>query len=525
VFEAIKQIGRKQDGTLAFPSSKTADGGKLAKLCLKAAKQLQRLNKIKRRDGPGRLATADTELLETPVESLVPLKEIFEAANRLQVHTTEPNQTDKMHDSLAIAVRALAILLRALLRLEDGDEIARAHLSLMHDIITTICGLYDGASLYRKDLSQKKTSKGMYRDELTSANVLGHVRSINASLRKVEARFGAVLRAIKHKEEKERKAEEKRRRDALHWEQNRAIREQQERETLREAEIQLAIDQRDQHWAKLHEHRYRIAMEGRIGLPERVTRHLAMPSLPDIPRHEVDANGEPFEREEVFNPRQSRPPGSKSVQNCMPWSDKTVEVLAYALRDFSDGPIYEAIIRELCPRVYGNERPNRQHHPDRGALADYNVTEIVEKAMELKRNLLNDCEVYDDEVEPWMTKIYDPRIVNIPPPRPVEEWQEVRADINNIIAESGEMACAQTTANESATNGMAGVDEGDDTDANHEVLDESQQAEDDIAAPGPREPPSTEQDAGQEDSEIDDSDVDDIDEHEGEIEGLLVEAA
>ncbi|KAF2718403.1 hypothetical protein K431DRAFT_314963 [Polychaeton citri CBS 116435] len=138
-----------------------------------------------------------------------------------------------------------------------------------------------------------------------------------------------------------------------------------------------AIESVRNRWRHLHEER-RAAEGGFLAIWVR-GRQAAYDSLrdPDYWLHELDSNGEPFERLQIFSPRSGPPPQMVMEARSKYWSTEQVQALGVALKRFAEecGPgdpdmLLVKIFRSCCYQ--------------RGPLVEFNVTDIVTKAADLK---------------------------------------------------------------------------------------------------------------------------------------------
>ncbi|KAJ9627015.1 hypothetical protein H2203_003475 [Taxawa tesnikishii (nom. ined.)] len=111
---------------------------------------------------------------------------------------------------------------------------------------------------------------------------------------------------------------------------------------------------------------------------------------------ELDANGQPFERVEVFAQRNSLAPGFRPKHEAEEWPLEHSRALGEGLARFAGPMVYEQIFREYC-------------HRD-GILRPYNVSQIVAKALDIREAMIRLNEEEGKETEQWVLNIPDPTV-------------------------------------------------------------------------------------------------------------------
>ena len=146
----------------------------------------------------------------------------------------------------------------------------------------------------------------------------------------------------------------------------------------------MQIRKLEEKWKRLHEERQWI--EGGL-IPTAKAKHLAFPD------HyiEIDEDGLPFEREQLFVRRVGPPPGLVDEALARQWSMVELSSLCDGLKQYSGPFVFEKVFRRYCGK--GRE------------LNKYNVTEIVTVAAALREQLTLDQESKYGEVEEWIAAI------------------------------------------------------------------------------------------------------------------------
>ncbi|KAI4731395.1 hypothetical protein E4T49_01021 [Aureobasidium sp. EXF-10728] len=135
----------------------------------------------------------------------------------------------------------------------------------------------------------------------------------------------------------------------------------------REEEDELKLREWKHRWNVLHDQRLGAAMEGRVFFSPGQNRHLRQTPLesPDVPPTHWDP-------------------------------DMHVCYLAVGLQDFAGPNVYRDIFRKYCRRG--------------GPLEKFNVAEIVDKAVSLKKAITKLVEEDGEELDQWVKDIFDPRV-------------------------------------------------------------------------------------------------------------------
>ncbi|KAF2159246.1 hypothetical protein M409DRAFT_60953 [Zasmidium cellare ATCC 36951] len=156
---------------------------------------------------------------------------------------------------------------------------------------------------------------------------------------------------------------------------------------LREEEEEQARRKRENHikslWRTLHDERLDVT-----GFVDKAkAKHLRMPYA----TVELDQNGEPFERLEVFRHRIGPHPVHVELARQREWTVEQVQALLEGLRRYAGRRVFQDIFRVYCRGT--------------GILSDYNVTEIVTIAADMKEHLEEEqMEVYG-AIDQWVQQI------------------------------------------------------------------------------------------------------------------------
>ncbi|KAF1350042.1 hypothetical protein BDV97DRAFT_353081 [Delphinella strobiligena] len=151
-------------------------------------------------------------------------------------------------------------------------------------------------------------------------------------------------------------------------------------------------------WSSLHCDRLIAELQKAHLLPAATLRHLATPPLTQFgaPDLELDGNGEPIERVELFGRRQTLPPGRNGAHNAPKWTQDESYTLVKGLREFSGPRAYHKIISQYCQAGQ--------------LLNKYNVSEIVDRAMWLREQMVRTQRETQQEPWAWLLAISDPRV-------------------------------------------------------------------------------------------------------------------
>lgn len=151
-------------------------------------------------------------------------------------------------------------------------------------------------------------------------------RRIKSNITDVYTKFRSRLLAVKRQQEMEESRAEQ------------FERTQQEAEDLREMQrIQSTWNEWRKHWNALHSERMAVEFRGRSIIPSKKIKHLSTAPLENqsTPSIELDANGEPIERIQIFGTRNSQPPHQKELHPYQPWAPELSYVLLKGLRQYA----------------------------------------------------------------------------------------------------------------------------------------------------------------------------------------------
>lgn len=243
---------------------------------------------------------------------------------------------------------------------ESNSPLTTGHLRTVKDLIRLIVDLGDGAKKY-------------VRPPTELAIVRPVDNGIVAPLKKVHGALNRVILqaqdAKAYKASQQRAAEE------------RALASQREEQ----AEQQRAYVKRVRDkWHQLHMER--VWAEDGVPTAQK-RRHLRTPN----PQPEVDNNGDPFERVEVFTPRVGPPPAMVEAARQLVFTMSELDALSEGLRTYQGPYVFEKVFRKYCGRY--------------GLLKRYNVTEIVTVAADLKEYLTGSQQRESGAVEDWVRRI------------------------------------------------------------------------------------------------------------------------
>ena len=244
---------------------------------------------------------------------------------------------------------------------EAGDGLTLGHLRNVKELVEMIL-----------DLGDKGLPK--YTQPRSDLAIVGPVKNkILAPLKKMKAALSTVY--WRREEEARYRQEQQREAEAQELEAQR-----ERRNEKRRLEIKNIRDK----WRQLHNER--IFAEGFIDSAKQ-HRHLAPPE----PVPEVDQNGLPFERLEVFKHRIGPSHAAVEAARDRVWDLYQLAALEEGLKQYKGPLVFEKIFRRYCGR--------------HGELRPYNVTEIVTTAAGLREYLIAEREKAGDEVEDWLRRI------------------------------------------------------------------------------------------------------------------------
>nr|POE49102.1 hypothetical protein CFP56_32252 [Quercus suber] len=253
---------------------------------------------------------------------------------------------------------------------DDRGQLKYGPLKTINFMIDITLGLY----------GDQKGGAKQYRPRPSSGiKLIQPVESMCVSLKDIRKVFADVLRRhLREHGSKELKLR--------YTQANAAVREREQAEQLA---TEIYLEKRDK-WAQLHSVRNRV--EDRY-LPDagHYIRHIAFPE----DEVEEDSDGFPIDRLEIFTPRVGPPLAMVEEARNRMWSEEEFEALLDGLRTYCGPRVFERIIKRYCGVV----------DKKRQILNKYNVTELVTKAADLKRDYLQLQGQVDGEVEDWVKMI------------------------------------------------------------------------------------------------------------------------
>ncbi|GAB7355333.1 hypothetical protein MBLNU459_g5863t1 [Dothideomycetes sp. NU459] len=282
-----------------------------------------------------------------------------------------------VRDVFAYVLPKLTLLVRSLMKnyASEGSDLTYDQLKAVRRLIKTIVGM------------GRKVQGGEARKKAFSVAIKRPVRSIVGSLDRAQGDFELRIAKIEENCAAVKRAE---RAQLAH-----ARQEEDERRKTRQAGERAWLHG----WARLHSDRYAAELRGKHALRPEKDRHLRVVPLtrhgPQSP--EVDANGQPIERMQMFGRREGQAPPDHDTDNTFqPFELEPLYALRKGLEAYAGPRVYQRIFDEYC----------RDGQP----LQPYNVSEIVEQAVWLRRCLIEDSEAQGVEVEDWVYGIPDPRV-------------------------------------------------------------------------------------------------------------------
>lgn len=240
----------------------------------------------------------------------------------------------------------------------QGGQITITHLEIVNGIIKTIVDLIKGAQNYK-------------RPKTTSRIFLPIRENIKPPLERVHSAFSTCILEHHLGVRDMRRRQSDARHATLKLEQEQRLSRQEERITRC----------RDK-WHRLHAER-RIA-EGGIPTTKKLI-HL------ELPRYDIDHNGNKFERAQIFHPRTGPPPGLVDLASKEVWKQLELSALADGLREYAGPLVLERVIRKYCGRS--------------GELNRFNVTQIATVAAMMREVLVQQATDASEEVPTWVKGI------------------------------------------------------------------------------------------------------------------------
>lgn len=231
-----------------------------------------------------------------------------------------------------------------------------------------------------------KVQRGTAKKLITTKGVKGPLKTTLPNLRQVLEEFEEQIESF----EAEHGAVRREERAGL----ARIKEEQDEERQKQEAKERAWV----LHWDRLHSDRLAAELRGKRFLGPQKTRHLRVIPLEKSHQrdNEVDANGEPIERMQMFGQRGSQAPDPRLAADFQPFAVEPLYTLLKGLEMYAGTTVYQRIFEEFC----------RDEQP----LQPYSVSEIVEQAVWLRRCLIEDHTAQGTEVRQWVHDIPDPRV-------------------------------------------------------------------------------------------------------------------
>lgn len=352
-------IGRTPDGDLNDIPLNYADVQAIHQLCNNAIQLFKTL----------RTQTDPVELDLDPIDSLIEIAERVDGLRGDNAdYPTDFTRKTKAREIYFHVIRKLPRLMKALILCYEptdaegaaAGQLKMGHAKLVVDLIDMTMGLIDLAKQYPRPPSHLR--------------VVAPAKQMKKPLSQIRT---ALLRRI-HNDQIDQQAARQREQGRL---DSIARREEEARRKQQEARVGVVREK----WQKLH--RVRQLAEGGL-MPNAKRIHL---QIPDQYHTEVDYNGIPFEREEIFAPRVGPPPDLVEAAMMRQWSLVELSALNDGLKNYTGPNVYERIFWKYCV--------------PRGELNKYNVTEIVVQAAEVKQTLTADQMKRFGDVEEWITVI------------------------------------------------------------------------------------------------------------------------
>ncbi|KAF2728419.1 hypothetical protein EJ04DRAFT_504115 [Polyplosphaeria fusca] len=220
-----------------------------------------------------------------------------------------------------------------------------------------ICGVIDGVVTLKNTVaSWKMKLPQRFKGDRLIKDV---DETLVVPLRKLSTSLRGKLRYLEELEQQKRSREQ---RLAEH---QRLEAEKETRENFRALEAL-----RKKRWINLHV--ARKAVEPDI----RRAWKLNAPSLPPLDLEERDANGEPFQRLEVFSKRSTPPVPPCSPLKGPEWPEEAMVALISGLEAYAGPFVFERIFKKYC-------KPG-------GSLRNYSVLDLASKAADFKARMIRD---------------------------------------------------------------------------------------------------------------------------------------
>lgn len=250
--------------------------------------------------------TSETDLeLRTLVKSV-------STKSRDIVRDSEWDNKKTVRDLHVHALPKLTILLQVLLEFYSA-ELSVGQLKVSLTLMRTIVDLGEKVEKAKSEFTLPFPFKEIRRGIVS--NVRQALKEFEDRITEFESRRKAQIRKAKHED---------------HLRQ----REEEEMQTqLKEKEVQAWRAR----WSSLHCDRLIAEFQKTRLLPAATLRHLETPPLTSFiaPDPELDGNGDPMERVEVFGRRHTLPPGHKGTHNAPQWTQDESYALVKGLREFS----------------------------------------------------------------------------------------------------------------------------------------------------------------------------------------------
>ncbi|KAI6850129.1 hypothetical protein KC332_g179 [Hortaea werneckii] len=241
------------------------------------------------------------------------------------------------------------------------NDLTLGHLKSIVAFVQMVLDLGDGAKKYNP---RPPTNLALVKP--VENGILAPLKTMNAALKKV----------VRSKELEQQSHEDGRHQAKLRAE-----------ELEREAKVerwQAKISKARLKWELLHNER--LWAEGFVG-SARKHRHLAPPE----PMLELDHNGVPFDRVEVFKNRIGPSRAAVNALSDLVWEPEQLAALDAGLRTYKGEFVFESIFRKYCGKG--------------GPLRPFNVTEIVVCAADYKKYMEEYQKNAIGQVEDWVEQI------------------------------------------------------------------------------------------------------------------------
>jgi hypothetical protein len=238
------------------------------------------------------------------------------------------------------------------------------------DFMSSLCAdiVALGKDLDEKEKPRRFTNAYKAHINRTHRNIILPIRSL---MEDILAFTKDARRAEEHERDLRRVREEE-----AHRRQSEALQE----------EFRRARKRKVTEWQRLHEQR-RYAERGFLSLAKQIL--LAYKELTD---QELDADGLPFERVDVFAPLRVRVgPSPEQMQSARAksWSARQEQDLMAGLEEYAGDDVLVHVFTRYC----------------KNSLAAYNVTDIVTRAADLKERRLLECHESQQAAPAWLQQI------------------------------------------------------------------------------------------------------------------------